>query len=181
MLFCSVAPRAWADTADGGTESNLGLGAGSRGIALGGAFLARVDDASAVYWNPAGLSGLQRADLSLMHAPIGFGDAAQTFMGLAYPTLGAGTFGIGFMHLGTGDIQGYDADSNPTASFGYSETSVYFSYAARPALPGLGRSLALGVTAKTLTQSMSPWSSTSAGLDLGFVLTPPLIMLPDGI
>jgi tetratricopeptide (TPR) repeat protein len=172
-LWLALASPAWSTNADSGTESNLDLGAGSRGIALGGAFLARVGDASAVYWNPAGLVGLERAAVTIMHAPIGFGDASQTFFGVAYPTLGAGSFGLGFMRLGTDGIDAYDADSNPLGSLEFSESSFYLSYAARPDLPHLGRALSLGVTAKTLTQSLTPWSSTSAGLDLGCVVQMP--------
>ena len=60
LLACMLATSARADSAaNGGTESNLSLGATSRGIGLGGAFLASVDDASAVYWNPAKLASLE--------------------------------------------------------------------------------------------------------------------------
>jgi long-chain fatty acid transport protein len=38
-------------------------GQGSRAMSLGGAFTAMADDASAVYWNPAGLARLKRAQV----------------------------------------------------------------------------------------------------------------------
>jgi len=36
--------------------SDLGMGIGARAIGLGGAFVSIADDASATFWNPAGLS-----------------------------------------------------------------------------------------------------------------------------
>jgi len=38
--------------------SDLGMGIGARAISMGGAFTAVANDASAVYWNPTGLTQL---------------------------------------------------------------------------------------------------------------------------
>lgn len=43
---------------------NLATGSGARALGMGGAFIARPDDATAATWNPAGLSYLRRAELS---------------------------------------------------------------------------------------------------------------------
>ncbi len=40
------------------TGSDLGMGIGARAMSMGGAFTAVADDASAVFWNPAGLAQL---------------------------------------------------------------------------------------------------------------------------
>src|SRR5439155_1075018 len=82
--------------------------------------------------NPAALAWLGRAGLSLMHAPIGFGDAAQSFAGLAYPTLRAGSFGVGLMRLSAGGIRAFDADSRPQGEIDYAEPALYPSYGAAP-------------------------------------------------
>ena len=48
-------------------------GLGARALGMGGAFIAVADDASATFWNPAGLGGLQRRDLSVVwQAPSRF-------------------------------------------------------------------------------------------------------------
>jgi hypothetical protein len=39
--------------------SDLGMGVGARAIGMGGAFVAIADDASASFWNPAGLTDLK--------------------------------------------------------------------------------------------------------------------------
>ena len=49
-----------------------GLGSGARAFGMGGAFLARADDATAASWNPAGLSYLRRPEFSIVGARNSF-------------------------------------------------------------------------------------------------------------
>lgn len=49
-------------------RQNLTLGSGARAYGMGGAFLARADDATAASWNPAGLSYLRVPEVSLVGA-----------------------------------------------------------------------------------------------------------------
>src|SRR6266852_1379292 len=61
-------------------RTSLTLGSGARAFGMGGAFLARADDATAASWNPAGLSYLRRPEFtvvgarnSFVRAPAGVG------------------------------------------------------------------------------------------------------------
>ena len=78
--------------------TSLALGSGARAFGMGGAFLARADDATAASWNPAGLSYLRRLELSVVGArnafdrgPAGdfpndtFEGDTPDFMAAAYP------------------------------------------------------------------------------------------------
>lgn len=47
-------------------RQNLTLGSGARAMGMGGAFLARADDATAASWNPAGLSYLRLPEVSFV-------------------------------------------------------------------------------------------------------------------
>lgn len=47
-------------------RANVVLGSGARALGMGGAFLARADDATAASWNPAGLSYLRRTEASFV-------------------------------------------------------------------------------------------------------------------
>lgn len=47
-------------------RSSVVQGSGARAFGMGGAFLARADDATAASWNPAGLSYLRRPELSFV-------------------------------------------------------------------------------------------------------------------
>lgn len=46
----------------------LKIGCGARGVGMGEAFVAVVDDASGTYWNPAGIASIQGSQLTLNHA-----------------------------------------------------------------------------------------------------------------
>lgn len=48
------------------------FGIGPRAIGMGGAFTAIADDASAAYWNPAGLSQISSYEISISSAPVYF-------------------------------------------------------------------------------------------------------------
>jgi hypothetical protein len=57
-----------ADELDFLGRSSVILGSGARAYGMGGAFLARADDATAASWNPAGLSYLRRPEISVVGA-----------------------------------------------------------------------------------------------------------------
>ncbi|HEX8277970.1 MAG TPA: hypothetical protein VF540_04715, partial [Segetibacter sp.] len=64
----------------------LNIGAGARGLAMGGAQVATADDGTAGYWNPAGLVGVkQYPSLYLMHAEYFAGIGKYDYAGLAIP------------------------------------------------------------------------------------------------
>ena len=59
-------PEILPDEKDFEGLTSLSLGSSARAYGMGGAFLARPDDATAASWNPAGLSYLRRPELSLV-------------------------------------------------------------------------------------------------------------------
>ncbi|MCW3112417.1 MAG: hypothetical protein JWR18_813 [Segetibacter sp.] len=64
----------------------LNIGAGARGLAMGGAQVASVDDGTAGYWNPAGLVGVKEVpSLHLMHAEYFAGIGKYDYASLAIP------------------------------------------------------------------------------------------------
>jgi hypothetical protein len=84
------------------------LGSGARALGMGGAFLARADDATAASWNPAGLSYLRRPEMSLVGARNVFntdveGGDISRFTGWS-PDFGAITFPLSIKSAG-GAIQ----------------------------------------------------------------------------
>jgi long-subunit fatty acid transport protein len=54
------------DEIDLTNQTSFVLGVGARALGMGGAFLARADDATAASWNPAGLSYLRRPEVSIV-------------------------------------------------------------------------------------------------------------------
>lgn len=64
----------------------LYIGAGARGLAMGGAQVASVSDGTSGYWNPAGLVNVkQYPQLNLMHAEYFAGIGKYDYAGLALP------------------------------------------------------------------------------------------------
>src|SRR4051812_28870828 len=64
----------------------LNIGAGARGLAMGGAQVASVEDGTAGYWNPAGLVGVKDIpSLHVMHAEYFAGIGKYDYASLAVP------------------------------------------------------------------------------------------------
>ncbi len=81
----------------------LSLGVGARPLGMGGSFVAIADDATAAYWNPAGLGGLDRTEITFMHAGV-FGLDSYDFINYIQPLGGSGAFGVSWIRLGIDDI-----------------------------------------------------------------------------
>ena len=63
----------------------LAIGVGARTMGMGGAGIADVNDATAGYWNPSRLAGIEnKLDFSLMHSEYFAGIAKYDYLGAAY-------------------------------------------------------------------------------------------------
>jgi long-subunit fatty acid transport protein len=71
-LFSPPAFGQAQDAFDFSAPSSVVQGSGARAFGMGGAFLARADDATAASWNPAGLSYLRRPEVSVVGARRSF-------------------------------------------------------------------------------------------------------------
>lgn len=165
-----VIPEGVLGQADGnyGTTMNLSHGAGARALGLGRAYVAAVDDPTAVFWNPAGLEMANRTTFTLFHNQI-FEGTIYDFAGVVYPTLTYGTVGVGFARLGTGDIPYNTVDNIHMGDMNYEEIELYLSYANRLPFQLLG-----GGTFKIRRQQLSiiNQNATGLGIDLGLLYLP---------
>jgi long-subunit fatty acid transport protein len=85
-------------------RQNLTLGSGARAYGMGGAFLARADDATAASWNPAGLSYLRLPELSI----VGNYNSFNTELGTERDRFEGGSFDFAALTwpVGVGDVRG---------------------------------------------------------------------------
>ena len=84
----------------------LNIGVGARALGMGGAFVSLASDASASYWNPAGIAGLERAELLVMHSEH-FGDLVNhDYFSFVQPLSGDAnaSVGISLIRVGIDDI-----------------------------------------------------------------------------
>lgn len=82
----------------------LAGGVGGRALGMGGTHIGVVNDVSAVYWNPAGLRGLQYPQISYMHAERFAGAVSFDYAGAAVPINKTSTVGITVIRSGVDDI-----------------------------------------------------------------------------
>lgn len=127
---------------------------GSRALALGRAFVGVANDASAIYWNPAGLTQLDRREILLnYHRPYLVADLTHNSAAVAWPHE-LGTFYASWGHLGLSGVQ--------------SEDLFYFG-GARRVWEGGGKSLSAAATLKFARVSYSGAVATGSNepVDLG--------------
>ena len=139
----------------------------ARGIAMGGAMTAVTNDASSIYWNPAGLTQVPRLSASFMHAQY-VGDITYEAAAYAQRLNSAAVLGAGVRYLNGGSIQQTNINAvnggtfNPysyVAEFGWGE-SIYD-------LSDSGMDLSMGATARTIRSSLGAATANGYGADLG--------------
>lgn len=118
------------------TVSFLNIGVGARGLGMGGAYTALADDANALYWNPAGLSKLEKREFTASHAEM-FESTRLDFLAYAHPT-SQGTFAAGLTYLSQGKIDGRDSVGRQTAGFDASDAALSLGYARKLEIADLG-------------------------------------------
>jgi len=137
----------------------LNIGIGSRAAAMGGAFVAVSDDASAAYWNPAGLSRVRSQVMFAHNAYIV--DMKQEYLSLAShigPWALAGSFNI----FDVGSIERRDEAGNLVGKFRPFDLAVGFSTAYE-----VRDGLSLGATAKGIISDIDVQTATGILVDIG--------------
>ena len=91
----------------------LSHGVGARALGMGSSFVSVADDATAAYWNPAGLVQIERRAFVMMYSDsfgtgqgvfLSKGLVEYNFMGYAQQIEGIGSAGISWIRLGVDDI-----------------------------------------------------------------------------
>lgn len=146
------------------------LGVGARGMALGGAVVAGPHDASAAYWNPAGLIRLDGQYLIAMHAET-FGSLLNhDYVGYANSRVRSSGKRIGFgvfgYYLGGGGIKITELDQFNRAIVDREEN--HFDLMLGASLAGqLDNGIDLGATVKVIYRDIGTESGVGLSLDVG--------------
>lgn len=156
----------------------LNIGAGSRAFGMGGAQVASVNDATAGYWNPAGLTGVKNdPSLSLMHAEYFAGIGKYDFGALAIPVANKNrTIGLSFLRFAVDDIPNTLYLIEPDGSVNYAnirsfssaDYAVILSVAQQLKDKG-DKQMSVGMNAKVIHRNVGTFAKAwGFGLDLGF-------------
>ncbi|MBN2538389.1 UPF0164 family protein [candidate division WOR-3 bacterium] len=148
-------------------------GPGPRPAAMGEAWTALADDASALHWNPAGLGQLRDYRLAAQHHEW-FGSTRDELVQLAFPA-GAGALALQLLYSGERDIEYWNERNEPGGTFSTWTTLAGIGYGGTIA----GR-WHLGLGLKGVYQSLHTSSGYGGGFDIGF-LGRPLDFLSVGV
>ncbi len=144
----------------------LEIGAGARGMALGGSYTALTRDVEALYYNPAGLPMMDNGlEAALTVFPY-FADTNYLWMGLAFPfAAGQYALGLSFGNFGFGDQPVYtetdpENDSQRTYSVSQSFIGLSFAHAFIDRFTG-------GLTVKYIQDRLGQTDASTFAVDVG--------------
>ncbi|HOK39537.1 MAG TPA: PorV/PorQ family protein [bacterium] len=159
------------NAAGGGAGAFLRLGVGARAQGLGKAFSAIADDATANYYNPAGLSQIERNEVSFMLSNLSL-DRKLSYLSAVVP-YDNHCFGVSWLGFGIDDIEERDFNKTLTGMFDYGNSAYQISYGTR-----LTKKISTGLSFKYLTAKFSGLTYTNKGkangygFDVGLLYTP---------
>jgi hypothetical protein len=150
----------------------LNIGVNANALAMGKAVVSNVNDVTAGYWNPAGLTQLEDSEISLMHASYFANIAQYDYIGFAKPIDKNATIGFSLLRFGVDDIldttelidsEG-NIDYNRIKLFSAADYAFLFSYARRP----LMKDFSWGINAKIVHRRIGKFAtSIGFGFDAG--------------
>ncbi len=165
--LAAATPALAADpSASGGAPGGwLRTYVGARTLGLGGAFVGAADDASAVLWNPAGLSQLVPNELHFETAQL-FDDTSIHSFNFAVPGNRLPSFGLSVIALRSGDFQRTNEMNDPLGTFTEGETAYLFTMSR-----SLSPRFAVGTNVKLVQQSVESFRANGFGFDVGAIVS----------
>jgi len=141
----------------------LKIGIGARGVAMSSAYSSVCDDASSIFWNPAGLTAIEKTSVLLAHAEwlvdINYEAAA---IARRFSTIGI--FGLSFAYLTSGEIEEttVEQQSGTGRMFDTGNFMVGLSYAKQ-----LSDKFSIGGNLKYIEERLDTEKSWAWAVDIG--------------
>jgi hypothetical protein len=133
---------------------------GARANGLGQSYVAIADDATGIWWNPAGLAFVNRA-ADLMHSqlvPELASDVFYEYFGGAFKVEGLGTIGGSLTYLTYGDWEARDQNNNYLGQFSSWEVAPTLSGAIK-----IWNNIGIGMNLKFIYIDLAPKEATVEG------------------
>lgn len=161
----------------------LNLGAGARSFGMANSVVASVNDVTAGYWNPAGLTDIEgNMELSFMHAQYFAGIANYDYLGFATHIDENSTIGVSAVRFGVDGIlntfeliQDGQIDYDRVKEFSAVDYGIILSYARKKQLRKYRDvKFGYGINAKIIHRIVGPFAKgTGFGADAGIKLEMP--------
>jgi long-subunit fatty acid transport protein len=143
----------------------------SRASGMGNAGVALADNASAMFWNPAGLAFQTGTEASITHSawlPEFQADLFYEYLIAKHHVPGWGTFGAHLTYLFLGEHEGRDAQNNPTGTFRSYDMAAGLSYGTK-----LSEQFGIGTSVRFIYSNLAPGQvvgaqETKAGVSTAF-------------
>lgn len=151
----------------GAAMSFLRLGIGAEAMGMGEAVTALTGDLFSSYWNPAGLSFVQRGQIGLMHCEWLEG-INHEFAGYAHPLGDLGAFSLTVSYVSYGELERRDKEGRRIGTFRPYDLAVGLSVGLR-----LTESLSCGLSGKWATEVIDESRGRALSADFGLIYSPP--------
>lgn len=143
----------------------LKIGQGARGAALGESYVSLANDASAIYWNPAGLGLLKEYHFELSHHQW-FEGVADEVCQAAVPVL-KGAAGFALVYSGEPGIEAWSEENQPGDTFSTWNMTLAAGYGTT-----MLEKYEVGATLKCFCDDLHAATGYGAAIDLGAITRP---------
>ena len=174
-FYSAALPAAVLAQQGGQPGQFLNYGVGGRAMAMGGAYYGISDDATAAYWNPAGLAQVQRKEVTTMQATL-FQSTKLTYFSYAHPTKGGSCFALSMTQLANTGFEQVDVVFNANTnepesvksggSFSDQQQAMSLSWG-----KGVTETVLFGMSVKQVTRKLGGSSDNFKTLDIGGMKT----------
>lgn len=150
----------------------LAIGVGARALGMANATVAGVNDVTSGYWNPAGILGLTKPQIGLMHAEYFASIAKYDYGAMAARIDSSSAFGFSVIRFAVDDIPnttqlidaGGNIDYDKITTFSAQDYAFIFSYARKSPIEGLN----YGANAKIIRRKVGDFAGAwGFGIDVG--------------
>jgi hypothetical protein len=173
LLFALIQSNGLSQVTKTGTSAAkfLSIGIGPRANAMGGAFTSVANDASALYWNPAGAAALTDYEAMFTYTSLFKDlDINLNYTALVIPAGNLGNFGVSVTALDYGDMD-VTTELYPEGTgekFSASSYAFALSYARN-----ITESFSAGITIKYIREKIFNSSADGVAFDVGTIFNTP--------
>ena len=164
FIFSGMAFAQFSKRGTSGSQF-LKIGVGARAQGMGGAFTAIANDASAIYWNPAGIARISNNEIIFAYTNW-LADVNHTFVGFVYHNESLGNFGISLtaVTMSQMEVTTVEEPQGTGSYFNASDFAFGITYA-----KNMTDRFSFGFKVKMIYESIWDMNATGVAFDLGTI------------